>query len=129
MKYVYLAGLALSLLAGVYLGHRLSPGQPVREVAGPTVEKEIIRTVTRTAPGEVKVVTEVKERVVTSPGPRPSALSQRTEYRIGFSLRPTQAELSEARVSAGRRLVGDLWLEAAYDLKRKDVTLGVSYEF
>lgn len=130
MKYVYITGLVLSLLGGIYLGYRLSPGQPIRElVVGPTVEKEVTRTVTRTEPGKTTIVTEVKERVVTRPTDSRQQAPKASQYSVGIAFRPSQAELSEARVSVGRRLVGNLWGEAAYDIKRKEVTLGLNYEF
>lgn len=133
MRYVYVAGLALSLLTGIYLGGRFFPRAGVREVVvGPTVEKEIVRVVTRTVPGKATVVTEIRERNVSTPAPsrEPAPqVSPKAQYRVGLSLRPSAAELDQARVSVSRRLVGDLWGEAAYDLKHKDITLGVSYEF
>ena len=126
MKYVYILELAACLLVGGYIGYRLAPGESIRTVRGPEVEKEIIRTVTRTTPGQATVITEVKERVITKPS---APQASKPDYRVGLSLRPTQAELSEARVSIGRRLLGDLWCEAAYDLNHKEITLGISYEF
>jgi hypothetical protein len=135
MKYVYILCLVISGLAGLYVGYRLAPGSGVREVVvGPTVEKEIVRTVTRTEPGKTVVVTEVKERVVTKAAtvtksaPQAST-SPQAQYRAALHIRPTQAELSEVRVSVGRRLVGGVWLEAGYFPKRNEITAGISYEF
>ena len=131
MRYVYAVGLVAALLLGGYVGYRLAPGPTIRTVSGPETTREIIRTVTRTEPGKETVVTRTEERLVHKGGSTKveAKAAPRPDYRVGVQIRPSQAELSEVKVTAGRRLVGNVWGETTYDIKRKEITLGVSVEF
>ena len=131
MRYVYAVGILAALLLGGYVGYRLAPRPEIRTVVGPETTREVIRTVTRTEPGKEIVVTRTEERLVHkgSSTKVESKAVRRPDYRVGVQVRPSQAELSEVKVTAGRRLVGNVWGEATYDVKRKEVTLGLSYEF
>ena len=131
MRYVYVISLVLATAIGGFVGYRLAPRPEVRTVVGPETTREVVRTVSVTKPGKETVITRTEERLVhkgsstkveTKAAPRP-------DYRIGVQVRPSQAELSEVKVTAGRRLVGNVWGETTYDVKRKEITLGVSVEF
>ena len=127
MKYVYALSAILIFLSGLYCGGKFRPGPIIREVPvtvtkTQTVTKEIVRQ----ADGTVteRVVTQTKDRVKTSPQP------PKPQYRVGALIRPDlKPELSDVKVSASRRLAGSVWADAQYDVKRKEVTVGLSYEF
>lgn len=131
MRYVYALGIVVAFLLGGYLGRRLASGPEIRTVVGPETVREVVRTVSVTKPGKEIVVTRTEERLIHkgSSTKVESKAVHRPDYRIGVQVRPSQAELSEVKVTAGRRLVGNVWGEATYDVKRKEVTLGLSYEF
>lgn len=121
MKYANIVLLVLSCLLGGYIGHKFFPRtvvQPVPTVVTKTqtVTKEIVRQ----ADGTVieRVVTQTKDRVKVSPQPK-------KEYRVG-ALLPLGSERLPT-VSASKRLFADVWVDAQYDLRHKEITLGVSY--
>lgn len=127
VKYAYLVLVAASFLAGGYLSHKLFPRTELREVPvtvtkTQTVTKEVIRQ----ADGTVteRVVTQTKDHVKASPQP------PKPQYRVGALIRPDlKPELSDVKVSASRRLAGSVWADAQYDVKRKEVLVGISLEF
>ena len=133
MRYVYALGIVVAFLLGGYLGRRLASGPEIRTVVGPETVREVVRTVSVTKPGKETVVTRTEERLVNKGSSTRTEIatkaSPRPDYRIGVQIRPSQAELSEVKVTAGRRLVGNVWGETTYDVKRKEITLGVSVEF
>ena len=127
MRYVYIFSICVVGLLGGYVGFWMASRDRVREAAGPTIEHEVIKTDTRSAPGKVTVVTETKERIVKTQPKAPQASPP--QYRAGIQIRPTQADLNGLWVTVGRRLAGSVWLEAAFDLKHHEATIGISYEF
>ena len=133
MRYVYAVGILAALLLGGYVGYRLAPRPEVRTVSGPETVREVVRTVTVTKPGKETVVTRTEERLVNKGSSTRTESAPKTvprpDYRIGVQVRPSQAEIGEVKVTAGRRLVGNVWGETTYDVKRKEITLGVSVEF
>lgn len=126
MKYVYICLLAVSCLLGCYIGSKLSTRTVVREVPvtvtkTQTVTKEVIKQ----ADGTVieRVVTQTKDQTKTSPQPK-------AQYRVGVLLPlKNELEFESVTVTAGRRLVNQLWLESEYDIKRKELKVGFVYEF
>lgn len=131
MRYLYAAGLAVVFAMGTYVGARFFARDRVVETVGPTIEKELVRTVTKTIPGKETVTTQVVERLVSKPSPKAPQASQAraTKYRLGLQIRPEQTDLKYAELIAGYRLHNNLWLQTTYDLKHKDITLGFTYEF
>jgi hypothetical protein len=130
MRYLYAASLVAVFAVGAYVGARFFTRDRVVETVGPTVEKELIRTVTKTIPGKETVTTQIVERLVTKPSPKaPQASQARTKYRLGLQIRPGQTDLRYSELVAGYRLHNNLWLQTTYDLKHKDITLGFTYEF
>jgi hypothetical protein len=127
MRYLYAAAAVfiLGCVSGGYLMRRLQPGPVVREVPKlvtkvETVTKETIKQ----ADGTVieRVVTQTKDQVKTSPQP------PKPQYRVG-ALLPIASELRLPTVSASRRLFGGVWLDSQFDLRHKEITVGVSVEF
>ena len=121
---------SLCIILGAGLGWVLKPSghQPVR---AQTEEKQTqVKTVTRTIVKTVKpdgtvVIKEIaKERdeakSLTKTKPLP-----RLDYRLGIA---SGLDLRYI-VTAGRRLVGNLWLDASFKPSTKDATIGLSYEF
>lgn len=125
MKYVYICSLVICLLLGGIIGHRLLPRTELREIPRTVTKVQTItKEVVRQADGTVieRVVTQTKDKVKTSPQP------PKPEYRVG-ALLPVASELKLPTVSASRRLFGGVWVDAQYDLRHKEVTVGVSVEF
>jgi hypothetical protein len=128
VKYVYLAASILIFLSGLYCGSKFWSRTELREIPVPvttvktqTVTKEIIKQ----ANGTVieRLVTQTKDQVKTSPQPKP-------QYRLGALIRPDhKPDLSDIKISASRRLMGSVWADAQYDLRHKEITLGLSYEW
>lgn len=125
MKYVIIAMLIVSFLVGCYLGSQLFPRTDLRAVTTPATVKTVTQTkvVERLKDGSVveRVVVETKDEVKASPQPK-------TQYRLG-ALVPLASELRLPTVSAGRRLFGNLWLDAQFDIRHKEILGGFSYEF
>ena len=125
MKYVIIAMLIVSFLAGGYIGSKFSTRTDLRTVTSPATVKTIIQTkvVERLKDGSVieRVVLETKDEVKPSPQPK-------TQYRLG-ALVPLASELKLPTVSASRRLFGNLWLDAQFDIRHKEILGGFSYEF
>lgn len=124
MKYAYIALLVLSCVFGGYLGRKFFPRTELREVPTTvtkthTVTKEVIKQ----ADGTVieRVVTQTKDRVKVSPQP------PQPQYRAGILMPLSNDRLPT--VSASKRLFSDVWVDAQYDLRHKEVTVGLSYEF
>lgn len=123
MKYVYLVCALICFVGGVVVGHRFLPRTELREVpVTVTKTQTVTKEVVRQADGTVieRVVTQTKDRVKASPQPH------KPQYRVG-ALIPLAKDLPT--VTAARRLFGDVWVDAQYDMRHKEVTVGVSYEF
>ena len=127
MKYGYIVTTILGLVFGIYLGGKLFSRTELREIPIPvttvktqTVTKEIIKQ----ADGTVieRLVTQTKDRVKTSPQPKVP------QYRAGILI-PVASELKLPTVTASRRLFGSVWAESQFDIRHKEITLGLSYEF
>ena len=125
MKYVIIAMSIASFLAGGYIGSQLFPRTDLRTVTTPATVKTVIQTkvVERLKDGTTieRVVLETKDEVKPSPQPK-------TQYRLG-ALVPLASELKLPTVSASRRLFGNLWLDAQYDTRHKEILGGFSYDF
>lgn len=125
MRYLYAALLVFVFIGSGVLGYKLAPGERVREVP---VETMVTRTVTK------EVVRgqgdkQVTERTVTKveSESKVSAQPPKPQYRLG-ALLPI-GEPKNVSVTAGRRVVGGVWVESQYNIKRKEILVGVSYEF
>ena len=127
MRYAVTILCLLSCLLGGYLGYKLRPGPIIREVPVTTTKTQTVtKEIVRQADGTVteRVVTQTKDRVKTSPQP------PKPQYRVGALIRPDlKPEMSDVKVSASRRLAGSVWVDAQYDVKRKEVLVGISLEF
>lgn len=124
MKYVYIVLLAASALLGGYIGVKFFPRTELREIPV-TVTKEVVRTkeIVKQADGTIieRVVIQTKDSAKVSPQPK-------AQYRLG-ALLPIASELKLPTVTAGRRLFGNVWAEASFDIRHKEALLGLSYEF
>lgn len=124
MKYAYLILLALSCLLGGYIGHKFFPRTELREVPT-TVTKEVVKLKQIVKYADGKVVETEKfvetDKAQVSPQPKP-------QYRIG-ALLPVASELKLPTVTASRRLFGEVWGTAQYDVRHKEITIGIDYEF
>lgn len=127
MRHLYVAILVVCFVGGGFLGYRLAPGPRVREIPAP-VETSRVETrtleVIRTKDGATVERTIVKTEDAFKVSPKTS----KPQYRLG-ALLPIASELKLPTVIAGRRLFGDVWLEAQFDARHKEATLGFSYEF
>lgn len=122
MRYVYIVCAAICFLLGGFVGHKFFPRQVVRTIpATVTKVQTVTKEVVKQADGTVieRVVTQVKDQTKVSPQPKP-------EYRVG-ALLPVASELRLPTVTASRRLFGDVWADVQYDLRHKEITIGVSY--
>lgn len=127
MKYAYLALLILSFLSGGYLGSKFPTRTVVREIpVTVTQTKTVTKEVVRKADGTVKerVVTKAEAKTKTSTQP-PKPVPQ---YRVGVLL-PVASELRAPTVTVSRRLAGNVWLESQFDIRHKEILIGVSLEF
>ena len=121
MNYVYLICALVCFAVGAAVGHRFFPRTELREISGPAITTEVEKIVTKTVAGDV--TTRFVERRMVKPVPAPA----KPQYRLG-ALLPI-GEPKDVSVTAGRRLVGDLWVESQYNIKRKEILVGVSYEW
>jgi hypothetical protein len=124
VKYVYFSLLVICFVLGAVCGSHLFPRTIVREVPT-TVTKThtITKEVERFPDGKVveRVVTQTRDKVKASPQP------PKPQYRAGILMPVSNERLPT--VSASKRLFGDVWLDAQYDIRHKEVTVGVSVEF
>lgn len=122
MRYLY--GILACVLfgGGVFIGIRLAPRPRVSEVAQPTVTAEVERTFIKTPEGRTE--TRIVERKVMQPTVIAKVPPQ---YRLS-ALIPVN-DYKDVTVGAARRLGGNVWLESEFNLKRKEVLVGVGYEF
>lgn len=125
MRYLYAVIFIAVFICGVFIGRRLVPGPRVREVP---VERMVARTVTKEVirgSGDSQVTerttTKVESQAKTSP------TTVKPQYRLG-ALLPI-GEPRDVSVNAARRIVGNLWVESQYNIKRKEILVGVSVEF
>ena len=126
MKYAYIVTAVLSFLLGSYIGAKFWSRTELRTVSVPvTTTKEVVKTkeIVKQADGTVidRVVIQTKDSAKISPQPK-------AQYRVG-ALLPIASELKLPTVTAGRRLFGNVWAEASFDIRHKEVLLGLSYEF
>jgi hypothetical protein len=129
VKYVYLAASILIFLSGLYCGSKFLPRHEVRTVSVPvtTVKTQTVTKVIERFPdGKVveRYITQTIDKTKTSPQPKVP------QYRAGVLIRPDhKPDLGDTKISASRRLMGSVWADAQYDLRHKEITLGLSYEF
>lgn len=124
MKYVYIVCVVVCFLLGSFVGHKFFPRQVLREVPVTVTKVETVtKEVIKQADGTVikRVITKTKDQVKVSPQPKP-------QYRVG-ALLPVASELKLPTVTASRRLFGEVWATAQYDIRHKEITLGVDYAF
>lgn len=129
MKYVYFLLLVLSFVFGGYLGSKLPARTVIREIPVTVTEtqtKTVTKEVVKKTDGTVKerVVTKTEAKTKASPQPPKPA----PQYRVGVLL-PVASELRPPTVTVSRRLAGNVWLESQFDLRHKEILIGVSYEF
>jgi len=123
MKYVYVICALVCLAIGAAIGHKFFPRTELREVPKTVTKTQVVtKEITRFPDGKIveRLVTQTIDKTKTSPQP---AIPQ---YRAGILI-PLAKDLPT--VSVGRRLFGDVWAESQFDLRHKEVTLGVSYEW
>jgi hypothetical protein len=122
---VYAAILVAVFVCGGLLGYRLAPGPRVREIPVETVRTQTVtKEVIREKGGSVVERTITKTENASKAG---STSAPAKQYRLG-ALLPI-GEPKDVSVTAARRVVGNLWVESQYNIKRKEVLVGVSYEF
>lgn len=82
----------------------------------------------------VKVSERKDETVKESKGPSLEAL-EKNDYRLGVKYDFSnigdcvRGDCTVPSIEAGRRLIGDFWVDGQANLKTREVSLGVSYEF
>jgi hypothetical protein len=126
VKYVIIVLSSISFLLGGYLGRQLFPRDRVREVPVVTTKTNTVtqtRTIERFPDGHTveKVVVQTRDKATASAQPA------KPQYRAGLLLPLSNDRLPT--VSASKRLFGSVWADAQYDLRHKEITLGVSIEF
>ena len=124
MKYAYTTFVIIMFGLGWYYGSKFSTRTTIREV--PVISTKTItetRVVEKAPDGKMveRITTQTKERT-------PQASTQsKAEYRLGALLPVGNDRLPT--ISASKRLFGDMWLDAQYDIKHKELLIGFSYEF
>lgn len=123
-----LAGLCLVAI-GACIGWSVKPERSQPTAVQAEVKQSQVKVVTRTVIKTVKpdgtvITKEVeKESLTKKESSKPSL--PKPDYRVGVQ---TGLDLRYT-VTAGRRLLGDLWLDSAFKPSTKDITAGFSYEF
>lgn len=125
MRYVYFAIYIPVFFVGMYCGYKL----PTRGVVEqPKVETMVTRTVTKEVvrgQGDKQVTERTTTKIEGST--KASTATAKPQYRLG-ALLPI-GEPKDVSVTAARRVVGGLWVESQYNIKRKEILIGLSYEF
>lgn len=124
MKYAYIVLLVLSFLSGSYLGAKLWPRTELRKVPVITTKTQTVtKEVIKQADGTVieRLVTQNQTQVKTSPQPK-------AQYRLG-ALLPVASELKLPTITASRRIAGSVWVDAQFDIRHKEILIGIEYEF
>lgn len=128
MVRIYLLASLCLVALGATMGWMLKPSGGLTAPIQAEVKEQEVKVVTRTVIKTVKpdgtvVIKEVEKasnKVTKASKPLP-----RPDYRVGVQ---TGLDLKYT-ATAGRRLIGNLWLDSAFKPSTKDVTLGLSYEF
>lgn len=130
--------LVIGLVAGAALVYWKFPRvvQLPPEVKTETVTRTVTRVVTKIVKPDGTIIESVTEKEnektateqVSKPAPPPPGWSLGLAYRPDLS-RVLEHQWNAWEVSAGRRLIGDTWLDATVNPLRKEVSLGVSYKF
>jgi hypothetical protein len=123
MRYgFYTAIFVLVFCAGSYCGYKFFPRQVVSTVPGPERLRETVRTVIKTKEGSTT------ETITTREVEKPSThKNSKSQFRLG-ALLPI-GEPKDVSVTAARRVVGSVWVDANYNIRTREVLLGVSVEF
>ena len=127
MRYLYAAILVVVFVCGCLLGYRLGPGERVREVP---VETMVTRTITKEVvrgSGDKQVVERTTTKTESASKVGSTSAPAKPQYRLG-ALLPI-GEPKDVSVTAARRVVGGLWVESQYNIKRQEILVGVSVEF
>jgi len=104
--------------AGYYTATKIAPPKEVEKI----VENVVTKTKTITTPGQTITETIVVEKKVQEQS-KPLPVPPKKDYSVGGGLS------TEGYYGAiGRRMLGDLWLEAAGNVKGT-LSIGVRYEF
>lgn len=120
-KYIIVS--IVSMAIGALISSQLFTPKTVTKTE--TVEKEKIKTVVVKEPGGKEVTTRVEYRDKTSEAVKTEpVLRPKPDYSLGLSYN-TRAEYE---ASVGRRMLGDLWLEAKAS-QTGVLSIGVRYEF
>ena len=125
MRYLYAVIFIAVFICGGLLGYRLAPGPRVREVP---VERVVARTVTKEVirgSGDSQVTERTTTKIENSSKVSPPA--RKPQYRLSAFIPVNNYQ--DVTAGAARRLGGNVWLESQFNLKRKEVLVGVSYEF
>lgn len=104
------------------------------------VKTEVVtKTVTRTVEKIVQPDGTVIERVIEKENSSSNTASKTIEkalpgWSLGAAYRPRLERITEHQwdaweITAGRRLMGDVWVDLTTNPFRKEVSLGVSYKF
>jgi len=124
----------LGCILGIAAYKKLHPIAAPHPAQVEVVEKlnTITKTVTRYIdkegkPVEKETIIHVDRETKTASTPVKQPLN---EYRVG-ALLPAFEMPSAGSVSltAGTRLFGDVWADAQYSFRHKEITIGLSYEF
>lgn len=154
-KYLLVLG---ACVASYIAGARLQPGketivfkdkivEKVVEVEAKTTKRNKVTTIDKKTDGSsVTTITENKEttekrqseknrkEVVDSKAKGPALAATGPAYSLGLSVQTPLALDPKRfdphyRLELGRRMVGDLWVEASYGVQDHSIGLGVRYEF
>jgi hypothetical protein len=130
MRYAIAILCAACVLFGGYIGHKFFPRTVTTKLQVPvTVTKEVVKLkqIVKYPDGKIVETEKLVEKGEAKTRPQPAA---RPDYKVGVLL-PIQFDhkpsFQDINVSASRRLVGDVWLDAQYAPKRKELLLGISY--
>jgi hypothetical protein len=141
-KYIYIMGLLAFLLclgAAYYAGRSsVKPVETVREVKGETKVVEHTVTVTKVVKpdGTVTTVTTTDDKAVDkkTDSIASSPVAVQPGWSLGVAYRPDLAHVLTHQwdaweVTGGRRLLGNSWVDATLNPLRKEVSIGIRYEF
>jgi hypothetical protein len=125
MKLPLLAAVAAFLLgAGFVGGYYLHSPEQVVEYRDRVVTKRVTEHTKTTTP-DGAVVERTTERESSDVKPDEHVKSYRPDYSVGARW----YDMDTPAVELGYRVLGNLWLEGGYDIKRKEPSVGLRVNF
>lgn len=133
---------ALLVGIGYVLGSK--PGRPAQQTitearSSASSKRSEVRVIERTKRPDGTVTEVIRETVQKEAKQETVARKEQTsykqtQYRLGISYTPHLEDIldwrrAELSATASRRVFSGLWADVGFNFKRKELTLGLSYEF